>query len=102
MVQWLLLPAEGAVLQPSVLLVKLVSGHFFYFLNVCAVMLLLCGPQADLNYVQDDPAAFYGVTSQYESSENMTITCSTKVCSFGKQVVEKVEVRLSVMSLFFF
>ncbi|KAM9854271.1 transcriptional enhancer factor TEF-1-like [Aulostomus maculatus] len=47
---------------------------------------------ADLNYnVQEDPAAFYGVTSQYESSENMTITCSTKVCSFGKQVVEKVE-----------
>lgn len=43
--------------------------------------------------MQDDPAAFYGVTSQYESSENMTITCSTKVCSFGKQVVEKVEVR---------
>uniref|UniRef100_A0A8C2Z906 TEA domain family member 1a n=1 Tax=Cyclopterus lumpus TaxID=8103 RepID=A0A8C2Z906_CYCLU len=47
---------------------------------------------ADLTYnVQDDPAAFYGVSSQYESSENMTITCSTKVCSFGKQVVEKVE-----------
>ncbi|XP_019733778.1 transcriptional enhancer factor TEF-1-like isoform X2 [Hippocampus comes] len=47
---------------------------------------------ADLNYnAQEDPAAFYGVTSQYESSENMTITCSTKVCSFGKQVVEKVE-----------
>ncbi|KAM9815720.1 transcriptional enhancer factor TEF-1-like isoform X2 [Syngnathus typhle] len=47
---------------------------------------------ADLNYnVQEDPAAFYGVTSHYESSENMTITCSTKVCSFGKQVVEKVE-----------
>uniref|UniRef100_A0A8C4I337 TEA domain family member 1a n=1 Tax=Dicentrarchus labrax TaxID=13489 RepID=A0A8C4I337_DICLA len=47
---------------------------------------------ADLNHnMQDDPAAFYGVSSQYESSENMTITCSTKVCSFGKQVVEKVE-----------
>lgn len=70
-------PAEGAVGKPQLM---------------CS---LLCGCQADLNYnVQDDPAAFYGVTSQYESSENMTITCSTKVCSFGKQVVEKVEVRL--------
>uniref|UniRef100_A0A3B5BI47 TEA domain transcription factor 1 n=1 Tax=Stegastes partitus TaxID=144197 RepID=A0A3B5BI47_9TELE len=49
------------------------------------------GP-ADLNCnIQDDTGSFYGVTSQYESSENMTITCSTKVCSFGKQVVEKVE-----------
>lgn len=58
------------------------------------MMLFLSVWQADLNYnVQEDPAAFYGVSSQYESSENMTITCSTKVCSFGKQVVEKVEVR---------
>ena len=40
---------------------------------------------------QEASGAFYGVTSQYESPENMTITCSTKVCSFGKQVVEKVE-----------
>ncbi|CAH1798932.1 unnamed protein product, partial [Owenia fusiformis] len=47
---------------------------------------------ADLNTnVQDETGAFYGVTSQYESTENMTIQCSTKVCSFGKQVVEKVE-----------
>ncbi|XP_026175814.1 transcriptional enhancer factor TEF-1 isoform X3 [Mastacembelus armatus] len=47
---------------------------------------------ADLNCnIEDDTGSFYGVTSQYESSENMTITCSTKVCSFGKQVVEKVE-----------
>ncbi|XP_050441124.1 transcriptional enhancer factor TEF-1 isoform X3 [Adelges cooleyi] len=47
---------------------------------------------ADLNSnIHDEAGAFYGVTSQYESSENMTITCSTKVCSFGKQVVEKVE-----------
>ena len=49
--------------------------------------------QADINTnVQDESGAFYGVTSQYEATENMTITCSTKVCSFGKQVVEKVEV----------
>ncbi|XP_048468101.1 transcriptional enhancer factor TEF-5-like isoform X2 [Rhincodon typus] len=47
---------------------------------------------ADLNSnIQDGPGAFYGVSSQYTNSENMTITCSTKVCSFGKQVVEKVE-----------
>ncbi|XP_054892699.1 transcriptional enhancer factor TEF-1 isoform X5 [Poeciliopsis prolifica] len=47
---------------------------------------------ADLNCnIQDDTGSFYGVTSQYESSESMSITCSTKVCSFGKQVVEKVE-----------
>ncbi|XP_029633364.1 transcriptional enhancer factor TEF-1-like isoform X1 [Octopus sinensis] len=47
---------------------------------------------ADLNTNgQDDARAFYGVSSQYESTENMTITSSTKVCSFGKQVVEKVE-----------
>ncbi|TSS60404.1 Transcriptional enhancer factor TEF-1 [Bagarius yarrelli] len=47
---------------------------------------------ADLNCnVQEDSGAFYGVSSQYESEDNMTITCSTKVCSFGKQVVEKVE-----------
>nr|CAB3266886.1 scalloped/TEF1 protein [Phallusia mammillata] len=47
---------------------------------------------ADLNVnITDDAAGFYAVTSQYESAENMSITCSTKVCSFGKQVVEKVE-----------
>ncbi|KAI1242142.1 hypothetical protein IHE44_0005659 [Lamprotornis superbus] len=47
---------------------------------------------ADLNTnIEDESRSFYGVSSQYESPENMVITCSTKVCSFGKQVVEKVE-----------
>ncbi|XP_048839520.1 transcriptional enhancer factor TEF-5 isoform X3 [Brienomyrus brachyistius] len=48
---------------------------------------------ADLNSsgMQDGPGSFYGVSSQYSSTDNMTITVSTKVCSFGKQVVEKVE-----------
>uniref|UniRef100_A0A3Q2PS97 TEA domain family member 3 b n=1 Tax=Fundulus heteroclitus TaxID=8078 RepID=A0A3Q2PS97_FUNHE len=48
---------------------------------------------ADLNSsgMLDLPGSFYGVSSQYSSMENMTITVSTKVCSFGKQVVEKVE-----------
>uniref|UniRef100_A0A8C5UEC2 Transcriptional enhancer factor TEF-5 n=1 Tax=Malurus cyaneus samueli TaxID=2593467 RepID=A0A8C5UEC2_9PASS len=42
---------------------------------------------ADLNStIQDGPGTFYGVSSQYSSAENMTITVSTKVCSFGKQV----------------
>lgn len=55
---------------------------------------------ADLSTsLPDDSGAFYGVTSQYESNDNMTIACSTKVCSFGKQVVEKVEVKRKKNSL---
>ncbi|XP_056462066.1 transcriptional enhancer factor TEF-5-like isoform X2 [Gadus chalcogrammus] len=54
---------------------------------------------ADLNSsgMQDGPGSFYGVSSQYGSAENMTITVSTKVCSFGKQVVEKVETEYARM-----
>lgn len=47
---------------------------------------------ADINViVQNDAGTFYGVSSLFESTANMRIQCSTKVCSFGKQVVEKVE-----------
>ncbi|KAG9337323.1 hypothetical protein JZ751_028891 [Albula glossodonta] len=47
---------------------------------------------ADLSVsVQEDGLGFYGMSSLYESSDSMTIASSTKVCSFGKQVVEKVE-----------
>ncbi|XP_012720590.2 TEA domain family member 3 b isoform X2 [Fundulus heteroclitus] len=54
---------------------------------------------ADLNSsgMLDLPGSFYGVSSQYSSMENMTITVSTKVCSFGKQVVEKVETEYARM-----
>nr|WLO57496.1 TEAD conserved 1 [Halisarca dujardinii] len=52
---------------------------------------------ADLNSpLLDDQSAFYGVTSQFQSADiENSITCSTKVCSFGKQVVEKVETEYS-------
>lgn len=58
---------------------------------------------ADLNIpsiITDEGNAFYGVTSHFESTESMNLSCSTKVCSFGKQVVEKLEV-CPVISIIF-
>lgn len=64
-------------------------SHFF-----SPFALFLCLLQADLSSdIEEGSGAFYGVSSQYSGTENITISVSTKVCSFGKQVVEKVEVR---------
>jgi len=47
---------------------------------------------ADLNTnIADEPGASYMVNTTYESNENMQLHVATKVCSFGKQVVEKLE-----------
>lgn len=46
----------------------------------------------DLNYnVQDSINALYAVNNIFESPDPLNISCSTKVCSFGNQVVEKKE-----------
>lgn len=46
----------------------------------------------DLNYtLEENINAMYAVTNIFESPEPLSISCSTKVCSFGNQVVEKVE-----------
>lgn len=69
----------------EILRISVLSSVFFFF---------LCLLQADLSSdTEEGSGAFYGVSSQYSGTENITISVSTKVCSFGKQVVEKVEVR---------
>nr|XP_020648401.1 transcriptional enhancer factor TEF-4 isoform X2 [Pogona vitticeps] len=52
---------------------------------------------ADLSFPlpEEEPGgiggAFYGVSSRYEGPRALTLSCTSKVCSFGKQVVEKLE-----------
>ncbi|XP_036861771.2 transcriptional enhancer factor TEF-4 isoform X5 [Manis pentadactyla] len=66
--------------------------HAFFLVKFWAD--LNWGPSGEEVGASGSSGGFYGVSSQYESLEHMTLTCSSKVCSFGKQVVEKVEVRL--------
>ncbi|KAJ6654387.1 hypothetical protein lerEdw1_006980 [Lerista edwardsae] len=52
---------------------------------------------ADLSFPlpEEEPGGtggvFYGVSSRYEGPQALTLSCTSKVCSFGKQVVEKLE-----------
>ncbi|XP_060030504.1 transcriptional enhancer factor TEF-4 isoform X3 [Erinaceus europaeus] len=63
--------------------------HAFFLVKFWAD--LNWGPSGEEVGAGGSTGGFYGVSSQYESLEHMTLTCSSKVCSFGKQVVEKVE-----------
>lgn len=56
-----------------------------------AFFLVKCWADVNFTDCQENDTPLYAVNTEFESMENMTISCSTKVCSFGKQVVEKVE-----------
>ncbi|KAH0519645.1 Transcriptional enhancer factor TEF-4 [Microtus ochrogaster] len=63
--------------------------HAFFLVKFWAD--LNWGPSGEEAGTSGGSGGFYGVSSQYESRELMTLPCSSKVCSFGKQVVEKME-----------
>jgi len=58
-----------------------------------AFFLVKCWADLNINPISalNDPLAFFGTNTLFESSKSMSLICSTVLCSFGKQVVEKVE-----------
>lgn len=56
---------------------------------------------ANVDFKTGNPSTMaYAVDSFYNSKYNFDISVSTKVCSFGKQVVEKVEVKIEILFKF--
>ena len=77
-----------------------ISRHIYLLSGYSIFVLVLYTEKRDLlTFSRDITSVCNSLTSvsyfdqfRFEGSENKTITCSTKVCSFGTQVVEKVEV----------